>query len=97
MVDDDPGGGMPVFWIVLAAFVVISAWAVWKDRGDADGAAEAILDLRLAFASRIAIHLVFLAALLWLGLAVTEPVLLVVAIVLLLAELPLASLVRGRA
>ena len=97
MVDDDPGGGMLVFWIVLAAFVVISAWAVWKDRGDADGAAEAILDLRLAFASRIAIHLVFLAALLWLGLAVTEPVLLVVAIVLLLAELPLASLVRGRA
>ena len=97
MVDDDPGGGMLVFWIVLAAFVVISAWAVWKDRGDADGAAEAILDLRLAFASRIAIHLVFLAALLWLGLAVTEPVLLVVALVLLLAELPLASLVRGRA
>ena len=97
MVDDDPGGGMLVFWIVLAAFVVISAWAVWKDRGDADGAAEAILDLRLAFASRIAIHLVFLAALLWLGLAVTEPVLLAVAVVLLLAELPLASLVRGRA
>jgi hypothetical protein len=97
IVDDDPGGGMLVFWIVLAAFVAISAWAVWRDRGDADGAAEAILDLRLAFASRIAIHLVFLAALLWLGLALAEPVLLVVAIVLLLAELPLASLVRGRA
>ena len=97
LVDDDPGGGMPLFWIVLAVFVAISAWAVWKDRGDADGAAEAILDLRLAFASRVAIHLVFLAALLWLGLAVSEPVLLGVAVVLLLAELPLASLVRARA
>ncbi len=97
LVDDDPGGGMPVFWAVLIAFAAIGAWAVWADRGEPDGASEAILDLRLAFASRVAIHLVFLAALLWLGLAVSEPVLLVVAVALLLAELPLASLVRARA
>ena len=98
MVDSDPGGGLLVFWIALAAFAAISAWAIWgPDRGTADGASEAILDLRLAFATRVAIHLLFLGALLWLGLAVSEPILLVVAVALLLAELPLASLVRARA
>jgi len=75
----------------------VSAWATWgPDRGESDGASEAILDLRLAFATRLTIHLVFLGALIWLGLAVTEPILLLVALSLLLAELPLASLVRGR-
>jgi hypothetical protein len=98
MVDSDPGGGLLVFWIALAVFAAISAWAIWgSDRGTADGASEAILDLRLAFATRVAIHLLFLGALLWLGLAVSEPILLVVAVALLLAELPLASLVRARA
>ena len=98
MVDSDPGGGLLVFWIALAVFAAISAWAIWgSDRGTADGASEAILDLRLAIATRVAIHLLFLGALLWLGLAVSEPVLLVVAVALLLAELPLASLVRARA
>jgi hypothetical protein len=96
-VDPEPGGGLIIFWIALAAFVAVSAWATWEpDRGQADGASEAILDLRLAFATRLTIHLVFLGALLWLGLAVTEPILLLVAVSLLLAELPLASLVRGR-
>ena len=98
MVDSDPGGGLLVFWIALAAFAAISAWAIWgSDRGTADGASEAILDLRLAFATRVAIHLLFLGALLWLGLTVSEPILLVVAVALLVAELPLASLVRARA
>ena len=47
-------------------------------------------------AMRIAIHMVFLAALLALGLAVTEPVLLVVALALLAAELPLGALASRR-
>jgi hypothetical protein len=97
MIDPDPGGGLLIFWIALAGFVAVSAWAIWgSDRGRPDGAAEAILDLRLAFATRLAIHLVFLAALLWLGLAVSEPVLLIVALAMLGAEWPLAMLVRGR-
>lgn len=97
MVDPAPAGGLAIFWVVLAAFVAVSAWAVWgPDRGRPDGAAEAILDLRLAFATRLAIHLVFLAALLWLGLAVSEPVLLVVALAMLAAEWPLARLVGRR-
>jgi hypothetical protein len=97
MVDSDPGGGLPIFWFCLAVFVLISAWAVWgSDRGVADGATDAILDLRLAFASRVAIHLVFLAALLWLGLATSEPVLLVIAIAMLALEWPLARMTRAR-
>lgn len=97
IVDPVPGGGLVIFWISLALFAAVSAWAIWgPDRGRPDGAAEAILDLRLAFATRLAIHLVFLAALVWLGLAVTEPVLLVVALGLLAAEAPLARLASRR-
>jgi hypothetical protein len=96
-VDPQPGGGLLIFWVVLAAFAAIAAWAVWgPDRGRADGASEAILDLRLAFATRLAIHLVFLAALLWLGLGTSAPVLLVVALGLLAAEWPLARLADRR-
>jgi len=97
LVDPTPGGGLGLFAITLAAFVAISAWGIWgPDRGRPDGAKDAILDLRLAFATRIAIHVVFLAALLWLGLATTAPVLLLAALVFLLAELPLAWLVTER-
>jgi hypothetical protein len=97
MVDPTPGGGMGMFWIVLAAFAAVGAWAIWgPDRGTPDGAGEAILDLRLAFATRLAIHAVFLVALLWLGLAVSAPVLLVVALLMLAAELPLGMLVSSR-
>ena len=97
VVDPSPGGGLALFWPSLAAFTAIAAWAVWgSDRGRPDGAADAILDLRLAFATRVAIHLVFLVALLWLGLATSEPVLLAVALVLLAAELPLGWLVASR-
>jgi len=91
------GAGLGIFAIFLAAFVALSAWAIWgPDRGRPDGAADAIIDLRLAFASRLAIHLVFLVALLWLGLATTEPILLVVALAFLAAEFPLAMLVNAR-
>jgi hypothetical protein len=98
VVDPSPGGGMTIFWAVLAVFVAISAWAIWgPERARANGAADAILDLRLAFATRLAIHLVFLVALVWLGLHVTAPVLLLVSLGLLAAEWPLARLVAERA
>ena len=97
MVDSEPGGGLGLFSITLAAFALIAAWGVWgPDRVQPDGARDAILDLRLAFATRIAIHIVFLGALLWLGLAASAPVLLVAALVFLLAEIPLAGLVASR-
>jgi hypothetical protein len=97
MVDPAPGGGLGMFWIVLGAFAAVGAWAIWgPDRARPDGAGEAILDLRLAFATRLAIHAVFLAALLWLGLATSAPVLLAVALLMLAAELPLGLLVTSR-
>ena len=55
-----------------------------------------MLDLRVAFTSRVAIHCFFLTALILLGLVPQVPTLLVVALVLLGAELPLARLVRAR-
>jgi uncharacterized membrane protein len=97
LVDSAPGGGGPLFLVTLAAFVVIAGWAVFgRDRGRPDGESVAILDLRLATATRVAIHGFFLVALFILGLATQLPVLLIVALVLLLAELPLAWLVRRR-
>ena len=97
VVDPTPAGGMLLFLITLAAFVGAAAWGVFgPDRGNPDGSATAILDLRLAFGTRVAIHLFFLAALFMLGVATTEPILLLVALVLLAAELPLGVIVEHR-
>ena len=97
LTDAPPGGGLLVFWIALAAFVAISGWAIWgPDRARPDGESVAIIDLRLAFASRLAIHLFFLAAMILIGLAAAEPVLLVVSVGLLLAEAPLGWLAHRR-
>jgi hypothetical protein len=97
VVDPTPGGGMLLFLITLAAFVGAAAWGVFgPDRGNPDGSATAILDLRLAFGTRVAIHLFFLAALFVRGVATTEPILLLVALVLLAAELPLGVIVEHR-
>ncbi|MDQ4035955.1 MAG: carotenoid biosynthesis protein [Chloroflexota bacterium] len=97
LVDPAPGGGLALFALTLLAFVAVSVWAIWgPDRGQPDGAAEAILDLRLAFVTRVAIHVVFLIALFSLGLANTDPMLLVVALLLFAAELPLGYLVSSR-
>ncbi|MGI8658857.1 MAG: carotenoid biosynthesis protein [Candidatus Limnocylindria bacterium] len=90
IIDPAPGGGLVLFAIALAAFTAVAAWAVLgPDRGVPDGSKTAILDLRLAFATRIAIHVFFLAALVVMGLATREPVLLLTAIALLAAEAPL--------
>jgi len=97
VVDPTPGGGMLLFLTTLAAFVGAAAWGAFgPDRGNPDGSATAILDLRLAFGTRVAIHLFFLAALFVLGVATTEPILLLVALVLLAAELPLGVIVEHR-
>ena len=97
LIDPSPGGGLLPFVITLVAFVVAAAWGVFgPDRGAPDGSANAILDLRLAFATRIAIHGFFLVALLVLGLGTSQPVLLGVSVALLVAELPLAALTLRR-
>ena len=97
LIDSAPGGGGIPFLVTLVAFVAISAWAIFgPDRGHPNGESVAILDLRLATLTRVAIHGFFLVGLFVLGLATELPVLLVVAVGLLLAELPLARLVHQR-
>jgi hypothetical protein len=97
IVDPAPGGGMGMFLISLAAFVAAAGWGVFgSDRGRPDGAATAILDLRLAITTRMAIHGFFLAALLVMGLAASEPVILLVSCALLAAEVPLGILAQHR-
>ncbi|MGQ0607254.1 MAG: carotenoid biosynthesis protein [Chloroflexota bacterium] len=97
VVDPAPGGGMILFIVTLVAFLGAAARGTYgPNRGTPDGSATAILDLRLAFGTRVAIHLFFLAALFLMGLAATEPVLLLVAAALLAAELPLALIVERR-
>jgi hypothetical protein len=95
--DPSPGGGAAMFAVTLAAFLAAAAWGVFgPDRGVPDGAGKAILDLRLTFLSRAAIHLFFLVALVLMGSVAELWVLLVVATALLAAEVPLAALATRR-
>jgi uncharacterized membrane protein len=97
LVDDTPGGGGIPFLVTLAAFAALSGWATFgPDRAKPDGDRTAILDLRLTVATRFAIHCFFLGALVVMGLATQLPVLLLVALLLLLAELPLGRVVARR-
>ena len=97
IVDPTPGGGMAIFLLTFLAFLAAAAWGAFgPDRGVADGAEVAILDLRLAFVTRAAIHLFFLGALVFAGLVTQVPVLLLVALALLAAEAPLAWLAASR-
>lgn len=96
-IDPAPGGGGVMFLLTFAAFAAAGGWGVFGLGRDApNGQRNAILDLRLAFATRVAVHGFFLTALLVLGLALELPVLLAVSLLLLAAELPLAALVRSR-
>ena len=97
LTDPTPGGGMLLFLITFAVFLAATAWGVWgPDRGRPNGEGTAILDIRLTFLTRAAIHLFFLGALVVSGLVLQLPVLLIAALLLLAAELPLAWLVAMR-
>ena len=97
IVDPRPGGGMVICAIVFAAFLAISAWGVWgPDRIRPDGEGLAILELGLALGTRIAIEGFFLVALVLIGGVTGSPVLLVAALLLLAAEVPLGRLVHAR-
>jgi len=97
IVDPRPGGGIVIFAVVLIVFLAISAWGVWgPDRIRPDGEGLAILELGLALGTRIAIEGFFLVALMLIGGVTAYPVLLVTALVLLAAEVPLGRLVHAR-
>ncbi len=91
------GEGLGIFAVTLLAFAGLAAYGVWgPNRAIPNGERLAIVDLRLAFASRLSIHAVFLTALLVMGLQSSVPMLLVVSLLLLVAEIPLAWLVNAR-
>jgi hypothetical protein len=97
VVDPTSGGGGVLFLVTLSVFVAIAAWGVFgRDRDPPDGQRTAILDLRLAFFTRVAMQAFFLTALLVMGVGFQLPVLLIVAVGLLAAEVPLALLVLSR-
>jgi hypothetical protein len=97
IVDPGVGNGLALFAIAMAAFLAVAGWATWgPDRAMPDGAATAILDLRLTFVTRLGIHLFFVGALVVTGIAAREPILLVVALLLLAVEAPLSALVHRR-
>jgi hypothetical protein len=97
IIDPSAGGGGVLFVVTLVLFMAIAARGVFgPDRDAPDGQRTAILDLRLAVLTRIAMQGFFLAALLVMGLAFRLPVLLGVALLFLAGELPLAALVRAR-
>ena len=95
--DPAPGSGVLIFGAVFAIFLAVAAWGVFgPDRVAPDGQRTAILDLRLALGTRVAIHGFFLTGLVLIGAAAKVPVLLVAALVLLAAEWPLGRLVHAR-
>jgi hypothetical protein len=96
-VDPSPGGGMSMFVITFAAFGAVAWYGIFgPDRGRPNGESVAIVDLRVAFFIRFAIHGYFLVALFALGLAQSAPMLLVISLTLLAAEVPLAILTERR-
>ena len=97
ILDPRPGGGIWIFAVTMAAFLAIAGWGVWgPDRIRPDGERMAILDLRLALGTRVAIEGFFLVALFALGVAWQLPVLLFTSALLLAAEWPLGRLVHAR-
>ena len=97
IVDPKPGGGLGMFAVTLLIFAAVAGYGVWgPDRAPPDGAGRAMLDLRMAFASRLAIHLFFLGALFVMGLATRLPALLSVSLAMLMVEAPLAWIIRSR-
>jgi hypothetical protein len=86
-----------LFALTFAAFLAVAGYGVFgPDRGRPNGEAVAIVDLRMAFVIRLAIHGFFLIALFWLGLPSSVPMLLVIALVMLATEVPLAVLTERR-
>jgi hypothetical protein len=97
LLNADPGGGLWLFGLTLAVFLVIAGFGTFgPNRQLPDGKATAIVDLRLAFFTRFSMHGFFLVALLWMGLATQLPVLLLTSVALFLADIGVARLVDQR-
>ena len=93
----EPGGGLWLFALTLAVFVVVAGFGTFgPNRQAPNGRATAIVDLRLAFFTRFSMHGFFLVALLWMGVAAQLPILLVTSVALFVADIGVARLVDQR-
>ncbi|RPH34651.1 MAG: carotenoid biosynthesis protein [Chloroflexi bacterium] len=93
----EPGGGLWLFGLTLVVFVAVAGVGTFgRGRQAPDGKGSAMVDLRLAFFTRFSMHGFFLLALLVMGLATSQPVLLLTSLALLVADIGVSRLVDRR-
>jgi hypothetical protein len=91
------GGALWLSFLSIGLFAVVAGRGVFgSGRQPPDGQMAAIVDLRLAFFTRLSIQVFFLTAMLVMGVATQLPVLLVTSVVLLAIDLGLPRLVDQR-
>ncbi len=91
------GGALWLSFLCIGLFGVVAAYGVFgSGRQPPDGQSAAIVDLRLAFFTRLSIQVFFLTALLAMGIATQLPVLLVASVTLIMGDLWLSRLVDQR-
>lgn len=92
-----PGGPLWLSAVAIALFAAVAWRGVFGLRRQRpERGVVAIVDLRLAFLTRLSIQAFFLGALLVMGFATQLPVLLAVSVGLLIVEFPLVQLVNAR-
>jgi hypothetical protein len=91
------GGALWLSFLSIGLFAVVAGRGVFgSGRQPPDGQMAAIVDLRLAFFTRLSIQVFFLTAMLVMGVATQLPVLLVTSVFLLAIDLGLPRLVDQR-
>lgn len=91
------GGALWLSFVCIGLFVMVALRGVFgTGRQPPDGQIVAIVDLRLAFFTRLSIQGFFLIALLIMGIATELPVLLVTSVVLILVDVWLSRLIDQR-
>jgi hypothetical protein len=91
------GGALWLSFVCIGLFVMVALRGVFgPGRQPPDGQMAAIVDLRLAFFTRLSIQGFFLLALLIMGIATELPVLLVTSVVLILVDVWLSRLIDQR-
>jgi len=91
------GGPLWLSFLCIGLFAVVAARGVFGSvREPPDGQIAAIVDLRLAFFTRLSIQVFFLTALLVMGVAAQLPVLLVASVILIAGDVWVSRLVDQR-
>jgi hypothetical protein len=90
------GGPLWLSAVAIAVFAVVAWRGIFATRRQPERGMVAIVDLRLAFLTRLSIQAFFLVALVVMGFATQLPVLLAVSVALLIGEFPLFWLVNSR-